>query len=50
MILFEDIVYCEIIDRKVYLHLASSEIVDFYGRIEKLETNVILHYMKEWRL
>ncbi len=97
IILFDDIVYCEIIDRKVYLHLASSEIVDFYDRIEKLETkldsrffrchrsylinlqylksyknktaymadgkeipvsrlrsrefsNVILQYMKEWRL
>jgi len=37
IILFEDIVYCEIIDRKIYLHLASSEILDFYDRIEKLE-------------
>lgn len=97
IILFEEIVFCEIIDRKVYLHLASSEIIDFYDRIENLETkldsrffrchrsflinlqylksykngtaymengkeipvsrlrskefsNVILHYMKEWRL
>ncbi len=94
---FEEIVFCEIIDRKVYLHLASSEIFDFYERIENLETkldgrffrchrsylinlqylksyksgtaymengeeipvsrlrskefsNVILQYMKEWRL
>lgn len=97
IIAFEDIVFCEIIDRKVYLHLVSSEVVDFYERIEKLETkldsrffrchrsflinlkylksykngtaymeggkeipvsrlrskefsNVILQYMKEWRL
>ncbi len=97
IILFEEIVFCEIIDRKVYLHLASSEIIDFYDRIENLETkldsrffrchrsflinlqylksykngtaymengreipvsrlrskefsNVILQYMKEWRL
>lgn len=97
IILFEDIVFCEIIDRKVYLHLESSEIIDFYDRIENLETkldsrffrchrsflinlqylksykngiaymenskeipvsrlrskefsNVILQYMKEWRL
>lgn len=97
IILFEDIVFCEIIDRKVYLHLASSETIDFYERIENLETrldsrffrchrsflinmqylksykngtaymengmeipvsrlrsrefsNVILQYMKEWRL
>lgn len=33
----EDIVYCEIIDRKIYLNLASSEVVDYYDRIENLE-------------
>ena len=32
----EDIVFCEIIDRKIYLHLASSEVID-YDRIENLE-------------
>lgn len=37
IISIEDIVYCEIIDRKVYLHLSSSEILDFYDRIENLE-------------
>ncbi|MDE6601929.1 MAG: LytTR family DNA-binding domain-containing protein [Lachnospiraceae bacterium] len=37
IISFGDVVFCEIIDRKVYLHLASSEIVDFYDRIENLE-------------
>ncbi|MDE7431724.1 MAG: LytTR family transcriptional regulator DNA-binding domain-containing protein, partial [Lachnospiraceae bacterium] len=31
------IVFCEIIDRKVYMHLASSEVVDFYELIENLE-------------
>ncbi len=40
IISFEDIVFCEIIDRKVYLHLASSEVVDFYERIENLETKL----------
>lgn len=40
IIAFEDIVFCEIIDRKVYLHLVSSEVVDFYERIEKLETKL----------
>lgn len=97
IIFLEEIVFCEIIDRKVYLHLASSEILDFYDRIKNLETkldsrffrchrsflinlqylksyknetaymengeeipvsrlrskefsNVILQYMKEWRL
>lgn len=40
IILFEEIVFCEIIDRKVYLNLASSEIIDFYDRIENLETKL----------
>ncbi len=40
LISFDDIVFCEIMDRKVYLHLASSEVVDFYERIEKLETKL----------
>lgn len=37
IISFGDIIFAEIIDRKVYLHLASSEVVDFYDRIENLE-------------
>ncbi len=92
----QDIIYCEIIDRKVYLHLESGEVIDYYEKMENLEkkldgrffkchrsylinlrylkdyknntaymtngkeipvsrlrnrefSNVILHYMKEWR-
>lgn len=37
---FEQIIFCEIIDRKVYLHLASLEIIDYYDRIENLETKL----------
>lgn len=37
IISFEDIVFGEVIDRKIYLHLISSEIIDYYDRIEKLE-------------
>ncbi len=37
---FEDIVFCEIIDRKVYVHLVSAEIIDFYDRIDHLETKL----------
>lgn len=40
VISFSDIVFCEIIDRKIYLHLKSADIVDFYGRIEHLETKL----------
>ena len=35
-----DIVFCEIIDRKIYLNLASSEVVDYYDRIENLESKL----------
>lgn len=34
---FDNIIFCEIINRKVYLHLSSFDIVDFYDRIENLE-------------
>lgn len=34
---FQDIIYCEIIDRKVYLYLKSGEVIDYYDRIENLE-------------
>lgn len=34
---FDDIVFCEVIDRKIYLHLLSSEVIDYYEKIEDLE-------------
>ncbi len=37
IISFEEIVFAEVIDRKVYLHLVSSDVVDFYDKIENLE-------------
>lgn len=40
IISLDDIVFCEIIDRKVYLHLSSAEVVDFYDRIENLENKL----------
>lgn len=56
---FEEIIYCEIINRKIYLHLKSANIIDYYDRIENHQipvcrlrskdfSNVILQYMKEW--
>lgn len=36
----DEIVFCEIIDRKVYLHLESDEVIDYYDRIENLETKL----------
>lgn len=34
---FDDIVYCEIINRKIFLHLDQREIIDYYDKIENLE-------------
>ena len=42
----EEIVFCEIIDRKIYLNLASGEVVDYYERIEKLETKLGSHFFR----
>lgn len=40
VISFDEIVYCEIIGRKVYLHLTSLEVIDFYDKIENLQTKL----------
>ena len=42
----DEIVFCEIIDRKIYLNLASGEILDYYERIEKLETKLDEHFFR----
>lgn len=36
----DDIVFCEVIDRKIYLHLLSSEVVCYYEKIEALENKL----------
>ncbi len=38
--ILKDIVFCEIIDRKIYLNLTSSEVIDYYEKIENLETKL----------
>ncbi len=37
IISFQDIICCEIIDRKMFLYLESGEVIDYYDRIENLE-------------
>lgn len=37
IVFFDDIIYCEVIDRKVYLHLKTSAVVDYYEKIERLQ-------------
>ncbi len=41
-----EIVFCEIIDRKIYLNLVSGEVVDYYERIENLETKLGSHFFR----
>lgn len=40
IISFDDIIFAEIMDKKVYLHLTSSEVLDYYDRIENLESRL----------
>ena len=41
-----EIVFCEIIDRKIYLNLVSGEVLDYYERIENLETKLGGHFFR----
>jgi len=36
VVAFSQIVYCEVMGRKVYLHLLDGEVLDYYERIENL--------------
>ena len=42
----DEIVFCESIDRKIYLNLASGEVFDYYERIENLETKLGDHFFR----
>ena len=42
----DEIVFFEVIDRKIYLNLASGEVVDYYDRIENLETKLCSHFFR----
>ena len=46
IILKKEIVFCEVIDRKIYLNLASGEVVDYYDRIENLEMKLDSHFFR----
>ncbi len=43
---FDDIVYCEIINRKIFLHLARQEVIDYYEKIENLEKKLDGRFFK----
>lgn len=46
IISFQDIICCEIIDRKVYLYLVSGEVISYYERIENLEKKLDGRFFK----
>ena len=37
VVLFESIVYCEVLGRKIYLHKSDGTVTDYYDRLEHLE-------------
>ncbi|WWR15628.1 LytTR family DNA-binding domain-containing protein [Lachnospiraceae bacterium JLR.KK008] len=37
---FQEIIFCEVIDRKIYVHTVSAEVFDYYERIDRLEVVV----------
>lgn len=43
---FDDIIYCEIINRKIFLHLIHGEILDYYEKIEALEKRLDGRFFK----
>ena len=42
----DEIVFCQVIDRKIYLNLASGDVVDYYERIENLEAKLDKHFYR----
>ncbi len=34
---FSEILYCEVLGRKIFLHRKSGEVLDYYGKMENLE-------------
>ena len=43
---FPDIVYCEVLGRKIYLHKQDGTVIDYYGRLEDLERRVDGRFFK----
>lgn len=43
---FDDIIYCEVINRKIYLHITGCKTIDYYDRLEKLEQKLDNRFFK----
>lgn len=46
---FDEIIFCEIIDRKVYLHLRTGKVIDYYDRMERLESKLDDRFFRSHR-
>ena len=46
VILLSDILYCEVLGRKIYLHKKDGMVVDYYDRLEDLEQRVDSRFFK----
>lgn len=40
IVLFSQIVFCEVIGRKIYLHCQSGEVIDYYNRLDELQQHL----------
>lgn len=43
---FDDIIFCEVINRKIYLRLKGQKIVDYYEKMENLEKKLDTRFFK----
>ncbi len=46
VVLLSDILYCEVLGRKVYLHKKDGIVVDYYDRLEDVEQRVDSRFFK----
>ncbi len=46
---FSEIVYCEVLGRKIFLHLTNGELLDYYGRMDNLEQRADNRFFRSHR-
>ncbi|MCI8869153.1 MAG: response regulator transcription factor [Lawsonibacter sp.] len=46
VIALSEIVYCEVLGRKIYLHKSDGAVIDYYGRLEDLERRLDRRFFK----
>ncbi len=46
VVLLSDIVYCEVLGRKIYIHKSGGAVIDYYNRLEDLENRVDGRFFK----